>query len=452
MTALRQSPTVELQISPQLAMRPSPALVATTALLALAGAELEQAVERELRTSPALERVEWPTCGACGRPLALGRCARCHRVTRMPGLRVDRGPTVEDAIATTACAPTLTEALLPDVAPLLGEDERPIADYLLGSINPCGRLETTVGEVALAIGATPATVTRVLEAIQAAGPPGFAARSLRECLLLQLDRIPAGDEDIALARRVVDDHLDDLGVGRYGRIARALGVSRVAVLNARDDIAARLEPFPGLGDVAPEPAPASAPDLAVLEDADGLAVEVIERGRFRLTVSEVYERALAGPMADPERETVAAQLDAARSFIDRLEQRWNTMRAVAEIAVGRQRAYVRGGRLLPLTRAEVAGELGLHESTVSRAVAGRNLLLPSGRIVSFASLFGRSPAPQEALAELIAAETEPMSDAELADELHELGFALARRTVAKYREQLGIRQSSQRRPAKLASR
>jgi RNA polymerase sigma-54 factor len=129
------------------------------------------------------------------------------------------------------------------------------------------------------------------------------------------------------------------------------------------------------------------------------------------------------------------------------------MRRVAETVVGRQEAFVLHGprHLRPLTRAEVADGLDVHESTVSRAVAGRNVLLPSGRIVPFARFFGGAGAPEAALAGLVAAEETPKSDAELAQELADLGFVLARRTVAKYRGRLGILPSSQRLPAKRPS-
>jgi RNA polymerase sigma-54 factor len=130
----------------------------------------------------------------------------------------------------------------------------------------------------------------------------------------------------------------------------------------------------------------------------------------------------------------------AASFISRLEERVATIRAVVEYAAGRQRAFVlRGPRhLRPLAQAEVARELGVHESTVSRAVAGKYMMLPSRAVVPVQDFFRSALAPQDALRQLIAAENEPLTDAELARLLQDQGFHVARRTVAKYRHALGL--------------
>lgn len=257
-----------------------------------------------------------------------------------------------------------------------------------------------------------------------------------------------------LARRIVADHLALLGNGSDGELARVLGVARADVAAARAFIRTRLHPRPGLGLTSGPPAPPLVPDIAVRETGDGLAVDLIERDRFRLTVSPAFQQVVAARLAPGEREVIRRLMLEARELIDRLEQRWGTMGRVAEVAVARQREFVRhgAGHLMPLTRAQVAEVLGVHESTVSRAVAGRNVLLPSGQVVPFALFFGRSSAPQDALAALVAAEERPKSDSELAGELAALGFVVARRTVTKYREQLGILPSTQRQSAKRGSR
>jgi RNA polymerase sigma-54 factor len=391
-------------MAPQQTLRPSPALVAATALLALPSAELEEAVERELDENPALERIEGPGRAAVG-------------------------------IEGVPAAPDPAEALLRDVMPLLARADRPIAAYLVGSLDGHGFLDAGVEEIAAALAVSPQRVRRVLRALQKAAPAGVGARDLRECLLLQLDRLPHHPRR-ALARRIVDEHLPLLGRGLYGELARVLAVDRAEIIDARDFIRARLDPHPWAEAAAP--APPLVPDVAVRESPDGLVVELLEPARFRLVISPAYERATDA--------AIRRQVSAARAFADRLEQRWRTMRAVAQLAVDRQSEFVRRGprHLVPLTRAEVAASLGIHESTVSRAVAGRNVELPSGRIVPLARFFEASGAPCDALAELLANERRPKSDAELADELARLGFVLARRTVAKYRERLGVLPSALR--------
>jgi RNA polymerase sigma-54 factor len=431
-----------LALAPGVALRPSRMLVAAATMLALPSLELEQAVERELVENPALERVDDSACHGCGRPLGDERCQRCERPRRIAPRPAGAGAS----IGLAAAQPTLAETLLQEVAPLLRRGDRAIAVYLVRSLDERGFLDATVDEVAAALAVKPERVAYVLRQIQETEPAGVAARDVRECLLLQLDRHRERDPLWKLARRVVDEHLPLLGRGLYGELARTLGVERSDVLAARDFIRSGLSPYPAVGAQPAAFAPPLVPDVVVQETEDGFAVELVEPERFQLVVSPAYDRAAAEPLSLEEREMVMRQLRAAREFIDRLEQRWNTMRAVAELAVERQHAFVRRGvrHLVPLTRAEIAESLGVHESTVSRAVAGRNVALPSGRVVPLASFFDASSAPRDALAELLANEERPKSDAELADDLASLGFVLARRTVAKYRERLGVLPSALR--------
>jgi RNA polymerase sigma-54 factor len=445
------SQNVALRAVPQLSMRPSPALVAATALLALTAVELEQTVELELTNTPALERREPTNCHLCGGPRVANSCRSCDRPYRTSERATDRDGRIQGGNEAVA-EPTLAETLLEDLVPMLIPRDKAIAVYLLGSLDERGFLDATVEGVADQLRLKPQVVGRVLDQIQATGPPGLAARDLRECLLLQLDRHADRTPACDLARQVVAEHLELLGTGQYGAVARKLGVERTEVAAAAQFIRERLSPHPALALTSTAQPPPLTPDMVVRDADNGLAVEVLERDRHQLVVSPIYERALSAPLPEDARETIRRQLVAAREFVDRLEQRWRTMAKVTEVAVSRQREFVRGsGQLSPLTRAEVARELGVHESTVSRAVAGRNVLLPGGRVVPLASLFGRSSASQDALAELVAAEVRPKSDAELAEDLARLGFAVARRTVTKYRERLGILPSSLRQPAKPAS-
>ena len=450
MIAIELSQNVAAAPLPQLAMRPSPALIAATSLLAMASVEIERAIDQELVNTPALERVDGAACGLCGGPMAAGRCQLCDRPRRIS--QGTAGGTCQVS-GEAAAEPSRAETLLAQVAPLVAASERAIVAYVIESLDPRGFLGTTVEQIASALAVEDRTVARILSVVQASAPAGVGARDLRECLLLQLDRRhelePAGE----LARRIVADHLELLGRGKYGQAARNLGVERAEVVAALAFIREHLQPYPALEDPGALASPPLVPDIAIRESGAGVSVELLERDRLQLAVSPAYERALSAPLTPDEREAIRRQLRAAREFIDRLEQRWRTIAAVAEVVAERQREFVRRGAryLVPLTRAEVACELGVHESTVSRAVAGRNVLLPSGRVVAMARFFGRSGAPEDALAELIATEVRPKSDAELAEDLAALGFALARRTVTKYRERLGILPSSLRRTAKPAS-
>jgi RNA polymerase sigma-54 factor len=299
--------------------------------------------------------------------------------------------------------------------------------------------------VAAALGVSPGRVAGVLETIQHAGPPGVGARDVRECLLLQLTQT-AGDSRLrALAREIVMHKLDALGRGRYGAVARELGVERRDVLAARDLIRTRLRPYPTLRALEgwAQTLPAAPPEIVVREHParpGTFTVELMEPRRLGLGISPSYEHAGAQGIASDERAEIDAQIARARSFLQRLDRRWATIRAVAQLAVDRQRDFIVHGprALAPLTRRRAAEVLGFHESTVSRAVAGRHAMLPSRRVVALAAFFDAGAGPRDALAHVVAAERRPLTDTELAGELTRAGFPIARRTIAKYRHQLGI--------------
>lgn len=193
------------------------------------------------------------------------------------------------------------------------------------------------------------------------------------------------------------------------------------------------------------------PDVVICAgrgDLDELQVELLESARLALRVDPGYGRLAAQfsrngeerPLAADDRAHVKDLVRRASWLIARLDKRFRTIRQVVEYAANRQHAFVLGGPryLQPLTQADAARDLGIHESTVSRAVAGKYMMMPSRAVVPVQEFFHAALAPQEALRQLIAAEDHPLSDAELVERLGAQGFAIARRTVAKYRDRLGL--------------
>jgi RNA polymerase sigma-54 factor len=394
-------------------MRASPALLAFVELLALPIAGLEELVELELADNPALERVE-PLGGASGG---------------------DSSPAV-------AYVPSPRERLLAEVALALPAGDRALAEYVIGSLDDRGFLDRDTDTLAQATGVEVERVERVLRAVRDAGPPGIGARGARECLLLQLERF-RGDPVAELAQRVLAEHLEELARSRDDMIAAALDVTRGDVERVRTFIRTYLRPDAGLGESAPPPP--LVPDVVVLERPDEPGVYDVELREDRslgVALSPLYERLAHDGcgLSQHERACVQSQVAQARAFLERVRRRRATLRRVAEFVIEYQRPFLREGAraLRPLTRAEVANHLGLHESTVGRAVGGRYVRLPSGRIVPCAIFFRPSLGAEEALASLVAGEEHPRSDAELADALAARGFSVARRTVAKYRARLGI--------------
>jgi RNA polymerase sigma-54 factor len=443
--------TLDLRPAPAMQMVPSPMLVAFVELLALPSVELDDLVARELAENPALERVETSTCFFCG-----GRAPRCPRCgIGAGGSARANGPRGDDwTLAGLAQEEPLPDRLLREVAALLPHGEIALAEFVIGGLDRRGLLDEPPEAVARRLGVEPAAVRRVIRAIQEAGPPGIAAADLRGSLLLQLDALddahgPAARRRvIALARRVVDEHLEAMGRGRFAAVARTVGVTVADVLEVRALIQQELSPSPvdGVGSdpwARPRSGPA-VPDLVIVDRPDGSGafdIDMVEAVRCALRVDPTYRELahVAGPMGS-EVGRVRDLIGRADLFIARLRERWAALRRIGGSIVEHQQGFLRRGAsgMEPLTRADVARAVGLHESTVSRAVAGKFAMLPSGRVVPLADFFDRSLGVRTELRAIIAEERRPLSDAELVEELRDRGYRVARRTVAKYRDRLRI--------------
>ncbi len=441
------SVAIEFELAPHLGLRPAPALIAFAGLLVVSSAELDRLIERELAANAALERIDPPRCAGCGAVLAEPRCRCRERRQRLPSTgEASRGL---DAVPGE---PSALEAILADAQVCLSPDAREAAEAVVAGLDERGLLPGGAGAVAWEHALPRESVERAIAALRDCGPPGLCASDIRECLALQLEARP----DLAAAHpilpQLIAGHLDALAHGAHGAIATALGCTRADVIAGRDAIRAHMRPFVTLDDTRSATAArriepgGQAPEIAVHSDGGGvLRVEVLERRSLGVFLSPAYgeiaDRANAVPaLAPAELEHVAADVRRARRFLAQLEGRWTTLERVAREVVGRQRAFIVDGEgtLLRLTRSEVAAAIGVHESTVSRTVAGKHVRLPSGRVVPLARFFETSQGPAEILRRVIASEPRPLSDRELAEALAKRGHRVARRTVAKYRAGLGL--------------
>lgn len=271
-------------------------------------------------------------------------------------------------------------------------------------------------------------------------------------MLAQLDALASAGERLPLVRAIVAEHLEDLAAGRYRAIARALGVDESAVVSAHTLMQQRLWPFPFQAILTERAGPDRrahrAPDLIFTACESGFAVEVPTGPGRWLGLNPVYAELAtrAAELPATEREHVLAYVARARTFLNGLRRRYDTLRRIGEALVARQAAFLREGpaRLVPLTRLQLARDVGLHESTVCRALADKIALLPNRALVPLDDFFDAARPVQEALRDLIASEQGPLSDQELAELLAARGYPIARRTVARYREQLGIPAQRQR--------
>ncbi len=350
---------------------------------------------------------------------------------------------------------TLAESLLEQLHFLnLPAEQMTIAEFLVGSMDERGWLVTPVEAIVEALGRPQEEIERVLALVQALEPAGVGARDLRECLLIQLDA--RGDKD-TMPWQLIHDHFDHLVNRRFPEIARLLKVSVEEVQYAADEIAT-LNPRPGTAVSADDPKYVT-PDLLVERVDDEYLVMLNDRNVPRLRISAAYEtviREKKRPDATPEqkqtRDYIQGKLASARWLIQTIEQRRRTMIKVMNCIVREQREFFDKGIafLRPLTLAQVARQIDMHESTVSRVCSGKYVQTPRG---VFELKFFFSSGLETDDGEDVSARTakdiiktlideedkkDPLSDQRIAELLHERGLRIARRTVAKYREQLNI--------------
>ncbi|MFL5806316.1 MAG: RNA polymerase factor sigma-54 [Roseiflexaceae bacterium] len=453
---------MSMDLLPQQQMRASPALIALNNMLVLSTLDLQQLVQQELEENPALDQVESEDslCSRCGRPLSGATCIYClHEDLKLAEAERDDAAIPSDdefdPLLAIAAPISLRENLRRDLHISLPASEHPIADYLVDSLDEQGFLDGQVAEIAEVLHVAPERVAYGLWRLQELGPAGVGARNVQECLLLQIDRLERSTSTNPYIRTIVSDYWSDLGEHRYGAIAHALGISYEEVVAARDFMRHHLRPFPleGAGEhSSPMETAFLVPDVIIREEGERLVVEVVESRRFFLRLNPLYQELAQAitqrqqDISSEERDHLNTFVARARLFLTNLRQRRETIRRIAEYLIERQEPFLRHGvrHLAPLTRAEVAAAIGVHESTVSRATANKYVQVPSREIVPFSHFFTASLSIKDVISELIANETTPLTDQEIVETLHQRGFDVARRTVAKYRGQLGILPSTLR--------
>lgn len=360
-----------------------------------------------------------------------------------------------------SASPTLHDHLMwqLQVSPC-SESQQAIGEFLIGNIDDNGYLCISLEEAARILQAYPAQVQKVLAIIQNFDPPGIGARNLAECLLLQLERCGVVDLKV---KQVINFHLPDLAAGRLNRVAKSLGIS-LAEAQGLADVIRTLDPKPGRAYGSGQDVRYIVPDV-IIEKVEGQYVVTVNDGAAnRLTISPTYQALLrrGGECeCDPQtRKFIESKLEAAAWLMRCIEQRRVTLFRVACCLAELQRDFLdRGVKYLqPLTLKEVAARLGIHESTVSRATANKYAQTPQGVFelkFFFASGVKRQANLRDAssesikrlLTELVAGEDRhhPLSDQQLAELLRQNGLQIARRTVAKYRDQVGIPSAPKRR-------
>jgi RNA polymerase sigma-54 factor len=332
---------------------------------------------------------------------------------------------------------------------------RRIGLEIIGNLDEDGYLRAELAEVAQRCETTAEEVEKVLTLIQGFDPPGVAARTVQECLLIQLKSDPNPDP---VSVDIVEQHFEDLSRRRYPDIARALKLPLDRVMESVEEIMA-LEPKPGRK-FGGSDSRYIVPDVVVHKMGNDYVVTLNEDGIPRLRVNSLY-RSLLRTSGDEARQYVEQKLRSAVWLIKSVDQRQRTLRKVTQSIVKFQREFLDKGLpyLRPLSLRDVGEDIGMHESTISRVTTNKYVETPQGLfelkfffhsgIASGDGEMVSSISVKKMIQDLLANEdpSKPLSDQEVAQILKGRALVIARRTVAKYREELGILPSHQRRLA-----
>ncbi|PYN55962.1 MAG: RNA polymerase sigma-54 factor [Candidatus Rokuibacteriota bacterium] len=332
---------------------------------------------------------------------------------------------------------------------------RRIGTQVIGNLDEDGYLRAEIEEIAQRSGATAEEVAAVLQVVQGFDPAGVAARNVQECLLLQLRRDPLPDP---VSVEIVETHFDDLSRRRYSDIARAMKLALDRIMESVEEIMA-LEPKPGRR-FGGNDSRYIVPDVFVYKIGDEYTIVLNEDGIPRLRVNSLY-RSLLRSSGNDARQYVEQKLRSALWLIKSVDQRQRTLRKVTQSIVKFQREFLDRGlaHLRPLSLRDVGEDIGMHESTISRVTTNKYVETPQGLfelkfffhsgIASGDGEMVSSVSVKKMIQDILAAEdpAKPQSDQEVAQALQKRGLTIARRTVAKYREELGILPSHQRRLA-----
>jgi RNA polymerase sigma-54 factor len=350
---------------------------------------------------------------------------------------------------------SLQEMLLEQVREsALPQPSWPIAEMLIGNIDEYGYLKATIEELAASTGVPAEKILEVLKVIQSFEPAGVGARDLRECLMLQLQRV---GQEKTLEYRIVSDFMEALGKRRIPEIARGTGTEVDEVQDALENIA-RLEPRPGRA-YLPDNDQYILPEVFVQRSGDDYVVTTNNEHIPHLRISNTYKDLMSqGQNSAEVRNYIREKIRAGKFLIKSLHQRQQTILNIAKEIVNRQRDFMERGvsALKPLTMVQIAEVVGVHETTVSRAVSGKYMQTPQGVFemkyfftagIQTASGDGMSnTSVKEMIEDIFKNEdaAKPLSDQEVVKMLQEKGIVIARRTVAKYRTELNILPSNLR--------
>jgi RNA polymerase sigma-54 factor len=444
-------------------------LAQTMTLLGMSSAELCQKIESELANNPALELVEERRCPSCKRLIhEPGPCPICSR----PNIHEITEPIVfvssisdhyyssinnksnyfADDLPDDNIAPVenLSTYVLRQIVSELDADDHLIAAHILTSINEDGLLQVQPIEISRYHHISLSRVEKIIETIQKADPIGVGSQTAEEALSIQLKVLKENGESIPENAEVaITEGMSYLSRHQYTDLSKLLKISTAEAERIAKFISSNLNPFPGRahwGDAQHKngsPPVYHQPDIIIKYLYPGkdstLVVEILLPMRGTLQINDLFRKTIKNA-PDESLDQWKKDLENANLLIKCIQQRNNTMQRLMTYLADFQRDFIiKGDKYLrPITRAAVSQILDVHESTISRAVAGKCLQLPTGRIIPLSKFFDRSLSIRAHINEMIKSENQPYTDSQIAEKLLEMDFKVARRTVAKYRAMEGI--------------
>jgi len=333
---------------------------------------------------------------------------------------------------------------------------RNLGKYIIESLDDNGYMTLTKEEIAEKFGAPAEKIDSVLDVIQSFDPPGIGGLDLRECLSIQLKNMNRFDE---ITQKIINRHLEDIAANRLGHIAKELTLS-VPVVQAVSDLIKSLEPKPGRQFASQAAIKYIIPDILLeITDEKDYNITINESSAPRLMVSSYYEKLLAESENDPAlAKYLSTRLNSAVWLIKSIEQRKQTIYNVVQAIVKYQKDFFDKGTkyLKTLTLKQIAEEVGIHESTVSRSINGKYMQTPRGVFeLKYFFTSGIATGGGESISsksiktfikEIVCGEDRknPHSDMDMVTILKNRDFNISRRTVAKYRDEMNIPPSSKR--------
>lgn len=345
--------------------------------------------------------------------------------------------------------PSLQEQLLNQLS-LMDTDKktRKLAELIIGSIDEKGYLRSHLADLAIAGNAELKDVEEALSLVQTFDPPGIAARDMRECLLLQLK---ARGKANSLAAKLVKNHLEDIAQNKLPKITKEMKISFQKLHELLLEIRC-LNPHPG-SVLSPNNPIFVIPEVTVEKKGDKFVIIANDDNLPRLRISPFYSKLLNDPKTPEETiNYIKTKLSRGNMLIKSIIQRQSTIRRIAEVIVDNQYDFFENGieYLHPMTMQDVANKLNIHETTVSRAIANKYIQTPMGLFefkfffsTGYQSSNGEELSNKsiiEKIRDFVSEESKikPISDQKIAELLKSQGITIARRTVAKYREEAGI--------------